>query len=90
MMISFIRWEISFSDQSGTIYRTSVMNNYFGIGLDAAIALDFHNAREENPDKFNSRCVCMLASDVFITMVTQVQEQEHVLAARSPEDGEED
>ena len=70
MMISFIRWEISFSDQSGTIYRTSVMNNYFGIGLEAAIALDFHNAREENPDKFNSRCVCMLASDVFITMVT--------------------
>ncbi|XP_055331512.1 diacylglycerol kinase theta-like isoform X2 [Paramacrobiotus metropolitanus] len=32
-----------------------VMNNYFGIGLDADLALDFHNAREENPDKFNSR-----------------------------------
>lgn len=32
-----------------------VMNNYFGIGIDADLCLDFHNAREENPDKFNSR-----------------------------------
>ena len=31
------------------------MNNYFGIGIDADLCLDFHNAREENPDKFNSR-----------------------------------
>ena len=34
-----------------------VMNNYTGIGLDAAIALDFHLAREENPEKFSSRWV---------------------------------
>ena len=26
-----------------------VMNNYFGIGIDAKIALDFHNKREEQP-----------------------------------------
>ncbi|XP_046140980.1 diacylglycerol kinase theta isoform X7 [Osmia bicornis bicornis] len=32
-----------------------VMNNYFGIGLDADLCLDFHNAREENPNKFRSR-----------------------------------
>lgn len=32
-----------------------VMNNYFGIGIDADLCLGFHNAREENPDKFNSR-----------------------------------
>ncbi|GIY29855.1 diacylglycerol kinase theta [Caerostris darwini] len=32
-----------------------VMNNYFGIGIDASLCLDFHNAREENPNKFNSR-----------------------------------
>ncbi|KAL5972075.1 Diacylglycerol kinase theta [Taenia solium] len=32
-----------------------IMNNYFGIGIDADLALDFHNARSENPSKFNSR-----------------------------------
>ena len=32
-----------------------VMNNYFGIGLDADVCLTFHNLREEKPEKFNSR-----------------------------------
>ncbi|GAB6019773.1 hypothetical protein CHUAL_001321 [Chamberlinius hualienensis] len=32
-----------------------VMNNYFGIGLDAKITLDFHNKREEHPEKCRSR-----------------------------------
>lgn len=32
-----------------------VMNNYFGLGLDADLCLDFHNAREEKPEKFTSR-----------------------------------
>jgi len=35
--------------------QVRVMNNYFGIGVDADLCLDFHNAREENPDKFKSR-----------------------------------
>ncbi|GCB80155.1 hypothetical protein scyTo_0018025 [Scyliorhinus torazame] len=30
------------------------MNNYCGIGIDAELSLDFHQAREEDPDKFNS------------------------------------
>ncbi|XP_076437790.1 diacylglycerol kinase theta-like [Babylonia areolata] len=34
-----------------------VMNNYFGIGIDAEVCLDFHTAREEKPNKFNSRLV---------------------------------
>ncbi|XP_056006354.1 diacylglycerol kinase delta-like isoform X11 [Ostrea edulis] len=32
-----------------------VMNNYFGIGLDAKITLDFQNKREEHPEKCRSR-----------------------------------
>jgi len=31
--------------------ETSVMNNYFGIGIDAKISLDFHNKREESSSK---------------------------------------
>ena len=32
-----------------------VLNNYFGIGIDAKITLDFHMKREEHPEKCRSR-----------------------------------
>ncbi|XP_037923705.1 diacylglycerol kinase eta [Hermetia illucens] len=36
-------------------HEKCVMNNYFGIGIDAKISLDFHNKREEHPEKCRSR-----------------------------------
>lgn len=42
----------STSEDNSQIY---VMNNYLGIGIDADLCLGFHNAREENPDRFTSR-----------------------------------
>ncbi|KRK04619.1 diacylglycerol kinase theta isoform X2 [Drosophila yakuba] len=47
--------DISGGAQNEDNSQIFVMNNYFGIGIDADLCLDFHNAREENPNQFNSR-----------------------------------
>ena len=59
------RWSISVSDEekekSEPLLRENdkipfnIINNYFSIGVDAAICSKFHMEREKNPNKFNNR-----------------------------------
>ncbi|XP_062840795.1 diacylglycerol kinase theta [Trichomycterus rosablanca] len=59
------RWTILFDaqemtpdgEQNGFLEPPKIiqMNNYFGLGIDAELSLDFHHAREEEPGKFTSR-----------------------------------
>uniref|UniRef100_A0AAX7SZ18 Diacylglycerol kinase n=1 Tax=Astatotilapia calliptera TaxID=8154 RepID=A0AAX7SZ18_ASTCA len=47
-------------DPFGGYMEKCVMNNYFGIGLDAKISLEFNNKREEHPEKCRSRTKNMM------------------------------
>ncbi|XVE56847.1 hypothetical protein DITRI_Ditri04bG0043500 [Diplodiscus trichospermus] len=47
------RWKVAILNQQGKqLQSPKFMNNYLGIGCDAKVALDIHNLREENPEKF--------------------------------------
>ncbi|XP_012438846.1 diacylglycerol kinase 1 [Gossypium raimondii] len=47
------RWKVAVLNQQGKqLQSPKFMNNYLGIGCDAKVALDIHNLREENPEKF--------------------------------------
>ncbi|XP_076069534.1 diacyl glycerol kinase 1 [Oratosquilla oratoria] len=58
------RWHIQVSEQAtpqeqdgSPVHKIpyNIINNYFSIGVDAAICVKFHVERERNPEKFNSR-----------------------------------
>ncbi|KAK2718156.1 diacylglycerol kinase 1-like [Artemia franciscana] len=57
------RWQIEVSTspdedaahESGDIIPYTIFNNYYSVGVDAAICVKFHMEREKNPEKFNSR-----------------------------------
>ncbi|GMH31554.1 hypothetical protein Nepgr_033398 [Nepenthes gracilis] len=47
------RWKIEILNHQGKqLQPPKFMNNYLGIGCDAKVALDIHNLREENPERF--------------------------------------
>lgn len=63
------RWKISFKNNTEeaavpttekNVKKDVIFNNYFGIGVDAQIVLNFHTMREQSPDKFFSRIVNQL------------------------------
>lgn len=50
------RWKITTTqDEGSSSVPACTMTNYFGIGLDAHIALGFHEKREAHPEQFKSR-----------------------------------
>ncbi|KAM4818624.1 diacylglycerol kinase kappa [Thomomys bottae] len=46
---------LHFTPETIRFKEKCVMNNYFGIGLDAKISLEFNTRREEHPGQYNSR-----------------------------------
>jgi diacylglycerol kinase (ATP) len=59
------KWKITVTSPANPDPKIYFMNNYFSVGVDAKIALDWHTAREENPDAFKNPGINLLRYGVF-------------------------
>lgn len=59
------RWKVEIKGSMLSRQRVFTMNNYFGVGVDAHVALSFHKQRESSPELFQSRILNKLWYGVY-------------------------
>uniref|UniRef100_A0A672IX47 Diacylglycerol kinase n=1 Tax=Salarias fasciatus TaxID=181472 RepID=A0A672IX47_SALFA len=54
-VVQLDRWNLRVEPNQSAVLPLDVFNNYFSLGFDAHVTLEFHESREANPEKFTSR-----------------------------------
>ncbi|XP_077380337.1 diacylglycerol kinase epsilon [Festucalex cinctus] len=75
-MVKMDRWKVQVSCKGLSIRKPKVlsMNNYFSVGPDALMALNFHTHREKTPSFFSSRIINKAVYFLYGTKDCLVQE----------------